>query len=142
MTEPTITTSFTREELQTLAWAASSLVLERRGRGLGHPLDQPYPEPTEADLCCYFHTEDYARRKQQHYALRKQLQHTTELSQKMAQMADHAPDDPSDSPVVNALHEALLERGNRLGAQRLRHDEQEIWDRKIGPLLDDLTIPD
>lgn len=142
MTEPTITASFTRQELQTLAWAVSSLVSERRGRGLGHPLDQPYPEPTEADLCCDFHTEDYARRKRQHDALREQLQHTTELSQKMAQMADHAPDDPSDSPVVNALHEALLDRGNRLGAQRLRHDEQEIWDQKIGPLLDDLTIPD
>lgn len=104
MTEPTITASFTRQELQTLAWAASSLVLERRGRGLGHPLDQPYPEPTEVDLCCDFHTEDYARRKRQ--------------------------------------HDALLERGNCLGTQRLRHNEQAIWDNKIGPLLDELTIPD
>lgn len=142
MAQLSINASFTRGELQTLAWAVSSLVLERRGRGLGHPLDQPYPEPAEADLCCNFHTQDHTRRKQQHNALREQLQHTTELSQKMAQMTDHAPDDPSESPVINALHEALLDRGNRLGPQRLRHNEQEIWDRKIDPLLDDLTIPD
>ena len=139
MTEPTITASFTRQELQTLAWAVSNLVLERRGRFLGHPLDQPYPEPTEADLCCDFHTEDYARRKRQHDALREQLQYTTELSRKMAHLADDTPEDVSDSPIIVALHSALLELGDDLAASLLIRDQTGILKNQIEPLIDDLT---
>lgn len=139
MTEPTITASFTRQELQTLAWAVANLVAERRGRGLGHPLGQPYPEPAEVDLCCDFHTQNYTRRKMRHDTLRKQLQHTTELSQKMAHLADDTPEDVSDSPIIVALHSALLELGDDLAASLLIRDQTGILENQIEPLIDKLA---
>lgn len=142
MPDRNTTVTLSSDELNTIAWALSSLVLERRSRGVGVPLDREFPAPSSADECCAFHKAQYDDRLRQHTALRLHLAHTSALSDKMALLADQDQGDPSDSPVINALHQALLDRGDEQAAQRLLQNEQEIWDQKIGPLLDELTIPD
>ena len=84
----TATVTLSPDELSTIAWALSSLVIERRGRGVGIPLDKPFPAPSAADECCDFHKAQYDDKRRQHTALSQQLKHTAELSDKMALLAD------------------------------------------------------
>lgn len=136
MAEKTYTLTMTPQEAQLVAWALAQHSNEKRSRLSMYEVPD---QPRGTDTCCEAHWQQYLRNKSQYDALVEQYESVRALSLRTSTLVDDENSSPTDSPVLNALHQAPLERGDATAAAKLVADPDQSWASHIGPLLDELS---